>query len=80
MMAEKKRNYEFRGYKTCPHVLVSRDGEVKFKKGHEQYRGGMLRRPEEFIQDAEGKRQPIQWMIWKTFPDIPLRHVQKDWK
>lgn len=75
-MTEQKRNYEFRTWKTCPYIEVSRDGEVRYQKGKEHYQGGKLIPAREFIKDSKGHRRPIQWMIFKTFPDIPMRHVQ----
>jgi hypothetical protein len=75
-----KRNTEFRTWKTCPYIEVNRDGEVRYQKGKEQYRGGSLIRPEEFIKNSKNEPRPIQWMIFKAFPDIPLLSAPKSWK
>jgi hypothetical protein len=78
-MMSKARNYEFRSISSVPYVETNRDGDLRFKKGKEQYRNGKLRRPEEFIKNSKGEPMPVQWLIFKAFPDIPLRSVQKAW-
>ena len=75
-----QRNTEFRTWKTCPYIEVNRDGEVRYRKGRERYENGKLIRPDEWIQDSQRNRRPVQWMIFKAFPDIPLRYAPESWK
>lgn len=73
-------NNEYRSWKTCPDVETNRDGDLRFKKGKERYQGGTLRRPEDFVKNSKGERRPVQWLIFKAFPDIPLRYAPESWK
>lgn len=78
-MTEVKRNYEFRSIPEVPYIEVSRDGDVRYQKGKEQYdRRGALIDPHLLIKKADGKVRPIQAFITKAFPDIPMRYPQ-DW-
>lgn len=71
-----KRNYEWRSIPSVPKVEVTRDGEVRYARGKEQYDSrGSLIRPERFITYEDGHPMSIQMLIFKAFPDIPMRYV-----
>lgn len=77
-MSERKRNYEWRSIPEVPNLEVTRDGEVRYKKGKEKYDSkGALINPNRNIRDTEGNARYVQQIITKAFPDIPMRHEHK---
>jgi hypothetical protein len=60
-----ERNYEWRSTPEVPDIEVRRDGDIKFK-GRERY-------DITSVTDIDGNRMSVQMLVWKTFPDIPMR-------
>jgi hypothetical protein len=72
-----KRNNEWRSIPEVAYIEVTRDGEVRYQKGQEQYVDGMLTNPMRHLRDAQGNWKTVQQIITKAFPDIPMRYPQK---
>lgn len=63
-MTTAKHNYERRSIPEVPKMTVTRDGDLQYK-GRDTYDGTVV--------DINGNRMTIQMMIFKAFPDIPMR-------
>lgn len=68
------RNYELRSIPEIPYIGVTRDGEVRYQKGREQYDSkGARYDPRRFVRNPDGTPISIQMFVHKAFPDIPMR-------
>lgn len=61
------RNYEWRSIPDVPDIEVTRDGDIKYK-GRERY-------DIPSVVALDGTRMSIQMLIYKAFPDIPMRYT-----